>query len=201
MKDDMKKGLFAGSAGVGVLALALAASPARAAEPTTKTTTTESSGGMPTTTQAIHTTAVVTAIDKNARKVTIKTSDGEKTVIQAPAEMKAFDKLKTGDRIDIDYTESVALGMLPPGTSPTMVERSAAGGGAAGREVTVSAEVISVDAANNKVTFKGPKGMLRTVKVQDPDLQARLPNLKPGQVVMLRYTEAVAASIQPSASK
>ena len=34
--------------------------------------------------------------------------------------------------------------------------------------------------------------------LQDPDLQARLPNLKPGQVVVLQYTEAVATAIQPT---
>ena len=39
-----------------------------------------------------------------------------------------------------------------------------------------------------------------TVVVQDPELQARLPNLKPGQVVQLQYTEAVATAIQPPAS-
>jgi hypothetical protein len=212
MKDGIKKGLFVGGAAVGVIALALAGAPVQAAEPSIKTTTTESGAGggikttttesgggaMPTTTEIIHVTAVVTAIDRNARKVTIRTPDGEKTVVQAPVEMKAFDKLKVGDKIEVDYMESMALGMMPPGSSPAMVERTVAGGGAAGREVTMSAEIVSVDVANNKVTFKGPKGAMRTVKVQNPDLQARLPNLKPGQVITLKYTEAVAASIQPT---
>jgi L-ascorbate metabolism protein UlaG (beta-lactamase superfamily) len=74
-------------------------------------------------------------------------------------------------------------------------EMGTAGGA---REVTASAEIISVDAAANKVTFKGPRGV-RTVIVQDPALQSKLPSLKPGQVVQLTYTEAMAASIQPAA--
>src|SRR4029079_16468553 len=126
-----------------------------------------------------------------------KRPDGEKTEIQAPEDVKAFDRLKVGDKIDIDYTESVALGIVPPGTKPSATERTTAIPGAAGREVTVSAEVVSVDAAHNKVTFKGPRGMLRTVNVQAPTLRSRLPNLKPGQVVVLQYTEALAAAIQP----
>ena len=65
----------------------------------------------------------------------------------------------------------------------------------------ISAEVTSVDAANNKVSFKGPKGQVRTVTVQDPAMQKKLPGLKPGQVVQFTYTEAVAASIRPAASK
>jgi Cu/Ag efflux protein CusF len=72
--------------------------------------------------------------------------------------------------------------------------------GAAGRQVTVTAEVIEVDPAANKVTFKGPGGKHTTVTVQDPDRQAKLPSLKKGQVVSFRYAEAVAAAIQPAAS-
>jgi len=92
--------------------------------------------------------------------------------------------------------QSVALGFLPPGTKPSLTETAASGPGIAGRQVSVSAEVIKVDPATNQVTFKGPKGTHRIVTVQDPDLQAKLPNLKPGQVVVLQYTEAVATAIQ-----
>jgi hypothetical protein len=111
--------------------------------------------------------------------------------------VQEFDKLKVGDKIDVDYMQSVALGFLPKGTKPSMNEVEAAGPGMAGRQMSVSAEVIKVDAANNQVTFKGPKGTHRIVTVQDPDLQAKLPNLKPGQVIVLQYTEAMATAIQP----
>jgi hypothetical protein len=72
------------------------------------------------------------------------------------------------------------------------------GGGVRGREVTMTAEVVSVDPSANIVTFKGPKGNLRTVHVQNPTLQEKLPSLKPGQVVQFDYTQATAASIKPS---
>lgn len=199
MNTEIKKGLLVGC-GVGVLAFALVGSPARAdaPPPPSKTVTTDTGGGMPSRTETTHATVAVTAIDKSARKFTVKSSDGEKTEISAPADLKEFDKLKVGDKIDVDYTESIAMGMLPKGTKPSATERMAAVPGAAGREISVSAEVVKVDADSNKVTFKGPKGKLRTVTVQDPDLQARLPNLKPGQVLVFQYTEAVAAAIQPS---
>jgi len=192
-----------GCGGVTVLALALAGSGAAAADaPAPSTTTTiERGGGTTTKTETTHATGVVTAIDKNARKVTVKTSDGENTEIQVPADVKEFDKLKVGDRIDVDYTESIAVGMAPKGTRPNEMERVATAPGAAGREVTVTAEIIKVDPAANKVTFKGPGGKRKTVTVEDPGLQAKLPTLKKGQVVMFQYTEAVAAAIQPSSSK
>ena len=75
--------------------------------------------------------------------------------------------------------------------------RTGEGKGIMGKQTTVSAEVMDVDVANNKVTFKGPKGNARVVTVEDPDMQAKLPSLKPGQVVQFTYTEAVALAIQP----
>jgi Cu/Ag efflux protein CusF len=192
--------LLMGCGGVTVLALGLAASPASAtdmAAPST-TATTERGDGTTTKTETTHATVAVTAIDKNARKLTVKGSDGEKTDIQVPADVKEFDKLKVGSKIDIDYTESIAISMAPKGTKPNAMERVATVPGAVGREVTATAEIIKVDPAANKVTLKGPGGKHTTVTVQDPGLQAKLPSLKKGQVVMFQYTEAVATAIQPS---
>ncbi len=199
MKNEIKQGLLVGCTGVGLLAFALAASPARAAEPSS-TPMAPAGGEMPQPraekTSTVHASVLVTAIDKSARKITVKMPSGDKAQIQVPADVQEFDKLKVNDKIDIDYMQSVALGFLPAGTKPSLTEREAAGPGMAGRQVSVSAEVIKVDPASNQVTFKGPKGTHRIVTVQDPELQAKLPNLKPGQVVVLQYTEAVATAIQ-----
>jgi Cu/Ag efflux protein CusF len=195
MRNEIKRGLLVGGAGIGLLAFALAAAPAVADTPPPTTTTTEQGGSMPSATQTIHATVVVTAIDKSARKLTVKTSEGDMVDITVPADVKEFDKLKKGDKVDIDYMESIAIGMAPKGTKPSAIERAATVPGAAGREVVVTAEVTKVDAAHNKVTIKGPSGK-QTVSVTDPDLQARLPNLKKGQVLMFTYTEAVATAIQ-----
>lgn len=188
--------------GCGALALTLVAPVALAAPPPAmegKTVTETGGGSMPSRSVTTHATVSVTAIDKAARKVTIKNVSGEKMTVEVPVDVKSFDKLKVGDKVDIDYTESIALSMLPPGSKPALTERAASIPGAAGREVSISAEVISVDAANNKVTFKGPKGQHKTVTVQDPEVQAKLPGLKPGQVMQLTYTEAVATAVQPVA--
>jgi len=206
MKNEIKKGLLVGCAGMGLLAFTLATSPARAAEPSSSPMAPDPSGATPEPraerTQIQHESVTVTAIDKSARKLTVKMPNGEKSEIKVASDVKEYDKVKVGDKIDIDYMQSVALGFLPPGTKPSMSETSASGPGIAGRQVSVSAEVIKVNPADNQVTFKGPKGTHRIVTVQDPDLQSKLPNLKPGQVVVLQYTEAVATAIQlPGASQ
>ena len=72
----------------------------------------------------------------------------------------------------------MAVSMAPSGSKPSMSERKGrmvdVGGGVRGREVSISAEVVSVDPAANTVTFKGPKGNMRTVNVQNAALQAKL---------------------------
>jgi len=133
----------------------------------------------------------------------LQNADGEKKTVKVPPEVKAYDTLKVGDRIDIDYQESIAVSLAPAGSKPTMTQRTSGGkmeGGGMGtaRETTVSAEVVSVDVAANKVTFKGPKGQIKTVTVADPQMQKKLPDLKPGHVVQFTYTEAMAASIRPA---
>jgi hypothetical protein len=155
-----------------------------------------------TTSELIHTTAKVMGINHGTRAVSLKRDDGDQLTVTVPPDVKAFDRLKVGDKVAIDYYESMAVSILPPGAKPAMAERKGRsvdmGGGVTGKEITVSAEVMSVDPAKNTVTFKGPHGQLKTVMVQDPELQQKLSSLKPGQVVQFTYAEATAASIQPA---
>jgi hypothetical protein len=198
MTNQIKKTLFATCIGGGALALALAASPAFAESG-------DMAGGTPVTSKSatMHATGTITAIDKSARIVTVKGDGGEKRSIQVPSSVTGFDKLKTGDKVDVEYNESIAVSMLPPGTKPSASERAAMaktgeGAGVAGKQVTVSAKIVSVDPAANTITFKGPKGNIETIDVQNPDNQAKLSSLKPGQVMQFTYTEAMAVSVTPA---
>jgi hypothetical protein len=197
MKNQIKKGMLLAAMGGGALALALSGSPAfaesgadQAGTPVAHSSATE------------HGSGTVTAIDKGTRTVTLKTDAGETRSFQVSSDVQGFDKLKKGDKVDVDYTESIAIAMLPKGSKLSTSDQAAAtrtgeGVGAAGRQITVSAKVISVDTANNTVTLKGPKGNVETVDVQDPENQAKLPGLKAGQVMQFTYTEAMAVSVTP----
>jgi hypothetical protein len=192
MRSSIRKlGIISGAA-LGLWALALVGAPNTAvAQPATSRD------------QTSHESVVVTAIDRTTRSATLQNADGDTKTVNVPQEVKAFDTLKVGDHIDIDYYESIAVSVLPPGTKPTSTQSSSmnrTGQGAAmgTRETSVSATIISVDARNEKITFKGPRGNVRTVSVSDPEMQRKLPSLKAGQVVQLTYTEAIAASIRPT---
>jgi hypothetical protein len=155
-------------------------------------------------TETTHATVVVTGIDRAARTATLQTAEGETKTVRVPEEMKSFDTLKTGDKIDIDYTETVSIMPMPAGTKPSASEsstmkRTGQGAGIGTREMTVAAEVVSVDPRSNQVTFRGPRGRTETVSVSDPSMQKQLPNLKKGQVLQITYSEGMALSLRPSA--
>jgi hypothetical protein len=198
VKKLNKRVLIAGLAG-GALMAALVGTASAA--PTTETSESSSAKGTEQS-QLTHMTATITGIDKSDRSVMLKSEDGTETAINVPSDVKAFDTLKKGDKVDIDYYQSLAVSLAPTGSKPSVTERRGRsvdmGGGVRGREIMVSAEVLSVDPSANTVTFKGPKGNTRTVHVDNPTLQEKLPNLKPGQVVQFDYTQATAASIRPS---
>ena len=190
--------LVAGVAG-GALVTAMLGSASAA--PATETTESSSASGHEQS-RLTHTTATITAIDHSDRTVTLKNEEGAEDTISVPSDVKVFDKLKVGEKVDIDYYQSLAVSMAPSGSKPSMSERRGRavdmGGGVRGREVMLTAEVVNVDPSANTVTFKGPKGNLRTVHVSNPTLQEKLPSLKPGQVVQFDYTQATAATIRPS---
>lgn len=154
----------------------------------------------------VHETVVVTSIDRTTRSVTLQNADGDARTLGVPPDMKSFDTLKVGDHVDVDYSESIAVALMPAGAKASMTETTSGGRmvepgvATAGRQVTATVEIVSVDEVMNRVTFKGPKGTVRTVTVYDPAMQRRLDTLQTGQMVQITYREALVASIKPSAS-
>ena len=150
--------------------------------------------------------ATVQGIDKKARTVTLKGETGNVVTLAVPEEVQAFDQVKKGDKIKMAYTEAVALDIYPPGEArpeAKETESSYRTGGATpsrtiSRTQTLAGEIISVDPKKNKVKVKGPEGKAKEIAVTDPAVQARLKDLKPGQVVEVRYKEAMAVTLEPA---
>jgi hypothetical protein len=147
-------------------------------------------------------TAKVTAIDTSTREVTLQADNGETNTVEVPPSIKDFDRVKVGDKVEITYYQGYTVSMLPPGSKPTSTDQSfrtstPSGAPAVGRQMTISGEVVSVDVANNTVTFRGPHGV-RTLPVRDPNMQKKLPSIRPGQVFQITYLESTAASLRPA---
>lgn len=65
--------------------------------------------------------------------------------------------------------------------------------------VEVKATVVAVDQATREVTLKGPEG--KTFQVQAGDAVKHLDQVKPGDVVAVSYTEALAFQVVPKGEK
>ena len=150
--------------------------------------------------------ATITAIDPAQRVATLKTEDGNEFELEASPEVTNFDELKVGDMVVATYTQSIGVHIEPAGqASPGIKETASAtpGPGQAklGREVTATLKVESVDVANNMVTLSDGAGRSAPVDVVDPRARERLKTLKPGEMVVVTYTEALALRLEKVAAK
>jgi hypothetical protein len=152
---------------------------------------------------AIRVTASVEAVDKAKRLVTLKGPEGNVFVVEAGPEVKNFDQIKVGDQVVAKYVQALTLELKKGGGQiRERVERENAvtakpgqsPGAAAGRTVTVIADVIGVDAAKQSVRLRGPKRTI-DLKVRDPN-QFKL--IKVGDQVEATFTEAVAIALEPA---
>ena len=66
---------------------------------------------------------------------------------------------------------------------------------AAGREITVLADVVAVDPAKSIISLKGPRGNIVDLEVHNPD---HFKVVKKGDQVEAVYTEALAVAVTPA---
>ena len=149
-----------------------------------------------------HVTTQVTAIDLANRQVTVKGPDDKQDVtFQLTEKAKALPNLKVGDQVDIYVTRAVAyvlntdVGGAPKASEESGTIRATAEnpnpGGEAFRQVRVTSQIKKIDLKTHEVSLLPPEGKLQVVKVENPDLQARMKNLKVGQTVDAIYTEVL----------
>lgn len=156
--------------------------------------------------QTIEMSAAITAIDKADRAVTLKGPEGKEVRVAVGPEVKNFDQMKVGDQVNVKFVEALTIELKKGGKAAVARTEAMAGGGAkpgekpaagVGRQVTIVADVVDVNASKQTVTLKGPQ---RTVelKVRDPE-QFKL--IAKGDQVEATYTEAVAIAVTPAAKK
>jgi Cu/Ag efflux protein CusF len=167
----------------------------------TTTTAMSTSPGKAVAVQTTKASAVVVGIDREYRIVTLKTAGAKIFEVVAGPEVKNFDKIQLGDKVHVSYVEALSLELKKSGAGVRSgSERSGAvsapagaqPGAAAGRQVTVLADVVGVNQKTHMVTLRGPKGLV-DLHVEDPD---QLKNIKKGDQVEAVYTEAVAVMVE-----
>ena len=162
--------------------------------------------GMAGAAQTVSIVATITAVDKKTRDVTLKGPKGNEVTFTAGPEVKNFDNLKVGDQVKADYTEALTLelkkggGLVVQRTDKAAVAGAKPGelpAGAGGRQITIVADVVGVDAATQTIALKGPQ---RTVELRIPNPE-QFKKISKGDQVEATFTQAVAIAVQPAASK
>jgi Cu/Ag efflux protein CusF len=153
--------------------------------------------------QTLKVTATITAIDTSTRDITLKGPEGNLVTVTAGPEVKNFDQLKVGDKVNLQYLEALTLELKKGGGM--IVSRSEKAGAAsakpgenpaagAGRQVTIVADVVAVDPAKQIVTLKGPQ---RTIDLRIADAE-QFKRIAKGDQVEAKYTQAVALTVEPT---
>jgi hypothetical protein len=162
--------------------------------------------GMAAVAETVKLTAAITAIDKATRDITLKGPQGNEVTLTAGPDVKNFDNMKVGDQVNVEYTEALTLELKKGGGLIVQrTEKAGAAGakpgerpaGAAGRQITIVADVIGVNAAKQTITLKGPN---RTVDMRIPDPE-QFKRIAKGDQVEATYTQALAMVVAPAAKK
>lgn len=193
---------------IGFLALACAAIPTFAQTAPQETSTTASQPGLVNKTSTVRASAVVTAIDKTTRKVTLKNGTGKVFDVVASSDVRNFDQIKVGDTLNVEYVKSLTLELKKAGTADTdqagvatasaRAEPGEKPGAAVAGAVTIVADVVDVNPEQKTITLKGPKGNVVELDVKNPD---QFKVVKKGDHVMVTYAEAMAITMEPAAKK
>jgi translation initiation factor IF-1 len=155
---------------------------------------------------SVSATATVTSINQTTREVTVKTDDGVEHSFVAGKDVKNLAQVKKGDIITVKYTEALAYQVRKHGTASGVettqatgsAEKGAKPAGVVAQQTTVTVTITAIDPTVPTVTFMGPKGNSKTIKVQDPQ---KLVGVKVGDLVDLTYTEAIAIKVDPAPKK
>ena len=152
------------------------------------------------------TTATVTAIDTAKREVTIQGDHGPVT-IQVGPDVKNFENLKVGDRVNLSYYQGTAAQLVKGGkkVKDPAVSSFAQGNspgmspsGLVGASATVTVKIQDVNLPTNTVAFTRSDGTTHIVQVKSPEMQSFIRDLKRGDTVQVTFTDSVAVEILPA---
>ena len=145
-------------------------------------------------------TAIVKAIDKKSRVVTLRSPDAKETKVKCGPEIRNFAQIKVGDVVTTKFLETVELFVTgeekPSAERTTEVGRAPLGskpGFSAIDTVEVKASVVAINYQTRDVTLEGPEG--KVIKGKAGAEVKRLNEIKKGETVVARLTRAVSIEV------
>lgn len=146
----------------------------------------------------------ITDINTETREITLEGENGEMETITADDSIERFDELEVGDVVVFEYVKYLKAEFREP--TPEELEeplvvlaeagkatKDQAPAGAIGAVIKAVVTIQTINLPLKFVTIQGPAGNYTTIDVEDEEL---LKKLYVGQVVILKYIEAMAVSVE-----
>jgi hypothetical protein len=155
--------------------------------------------------------AIVIDVNSTEGLLILRSDDGGEQVVRAGSAAGSLGQIAVGDRVSAEFREATAISVrrkeAPSGAPSGPVERAEAAPAekielspsrdSQARTVThvneVTATIRDIDYARRRITLLGPGGWPRIINVSD-NVQ-NLDDLNEGDLIAIRYTEAVAIGL------
>ncbi len=155
-------------------------------------------------TETVERTLTVCEIDRDNRRFAV-TGDGQRFVLRVSDEVINFDQIEVGDKLNIEYIESIAVGMAAPDdTGETIVVEGAlaapegAKPGVIGGEIlSAVVEFISYDKRSHIATVQTASGDILSAKVK-PEMRSFAAARVPGDRIVIEIATGMAVAITPA---
>jgi len=157
--------------------------------------------------QTITTAAVVTAINKETRVVTLQQDDGEEITFTASDEVRNLDQVSVGDILVAEYVETISIevmaneGMEAAAAGASAMARTEEGempGFAAMDATVVASTVEEINLEKNTFKLKEADGTINEYAARNPD---NLRRAKVGDLVVTTVSTAVAIAVEKQAAE
>jgi len=140
-------------------------------------------GGIPVESVKHH--ATVESVDAGQRAITLKLADGTTTACKVSPQVKDFDKIRVGDKVNVTLAEELTVYVLKDGRLPVA--------GGMDETIAFNAKVQFVDPSYRLLTLQYLDGKTEVFKV---GLDTKVLEMQPGDDVVVKITEAKAVRIE-----
>jgi hypothetical protein len=151
--------------------------------------------------------ATVVAVDAQERTIVLRGPAGNVVGLRVGPEVRNLSQVEVGDILRVSYYTGFVFSMAEPGNAGADAEIAAGRaeegdrpGAMIGATTRQTVEILSVAPDGKAVSFRDANGILQSIDVPREEGQAFARKLRPGDLVDIRYTEAIAIGVEPAGS-
>ena len=146
--------------------------------------------------------ATIQAIDAATRDITLLTEDGRAETFTAGPEVINFDQLAVGDRVNVTYTEAVAVYLSAAAEAGAemgagVIRAEGVPGGVVAGQGQITAKVLELNKETRQAKLELPGGETRQIKVRDG---VDLSQVEVGDTVTVAIAKALAIGVEKPAA-